>query len=277
MLSLEQQISVLQQQGMSDDDILKMGEPARVDAAKKAVASGIKPDPALKPKPLPEKPEAGTLSPTTTRDNVPPTGDGTKAKPVTVTSEEDLAKVRPHVAAEPTDAQKDANNYKQAHVKLHGLDIAIETPKGGMRKSRADAKEPWEVEMPADYGRIKGSLGADGEELDITIGPNPSSDKVFVIYQRNLEKDQFDEHKLFAGVDSQEEAQDLYEASFSDGKGRERMGRLHDASQPGAVAGVFCQPGPEEAVRVRRQAGPGHQGQARFPIYKERTEGRTQS
>ena len=34
---------------------------------------------------------------------------------------------------EPTDAQKEAGNYKKGHVRLNGLDISIENPQGSTR------------------------------------------------------------------------------------------------------------------------------------------------
>ncbi|MGH7185312.1 MAG: hypothetical protein ACREIB_03405, partial [Pseudomonadota bacterium] len=181
-LSLEQQVSVLQQAGLADEQILHMPGPQRTIAVAKAVEAGIKPDVALQPvKPAPmapklpkgfrikSEPQAATKSATAEA------GDGTKAAPVKVESEEDIARVRALAGQNATDDQKDAGNYQHVHVKLHGLDIAIETPKGGIRKSRADAKVPWRVKMPADYGRIKGTTNTDGEEMDVFIGPNPTS------------------------------------------------------------------------------------------------------
>jgi hypothetical protein len=58
-----------------------------------------------------------------------PVGDGTRAAPVRVESAEHMDVAAAQVA-EPTEAQKEAGNYRKGHVNVQGLDITIETPKG---------------------------------------------------------------------------------------------------------------------------------------------------
>lgn len=41
----------------------------------------------------------------------------------------------------PTDAQKEAGNYKKGHVWIQGLDITIENPKGSVRSEVAALKD----------------------------------------------------------------------------------------------------------------------------------------
>ena len=79
--------------------------------------------------------------------------------------------------------------------------------------------------MPAHYGYIKRSEGADGDHLDVYIGPNENSQKVFVIDQTDLSGN-FDEHKCFLGCNNKEQAEKLYLKGFSDGKGNLRLGRM---------------------------------------------------
>lgn len=119
---------------------------------------------------------------------------------------------------EPTDAQKEAGNYKVGKVRISGLDVSIENPKGSIRRSKADAAEPWEVEMPAHYGYIRGSKGADGDHVDLFIGDQGENNRFWVINQRSPEGG-FDEHKVITGVDSEAEAVEIYKASFADGFG----------------------------------------------------------
>lgn len=46
------------------------------------------------------------------------------------------------VNTEPTEGQKEAGNYKKGHVRIDGLDITIENPKGSKRSGKdADGKE----------------------------------------------------------------------------------------------------------------------------------------
>lgn len=120
---------------------------------------------------------------------------------------------------EPTDAQKEAGNYKKGHVRISGLDVTIENPKGSTRRSKADAPKPWEVTMPAHYGYIKGTTGADGDHVDLFIGDKGDNGRFWIINQTTPDGKTFDEHKVVTGVDSADEAVALYKASFADGFG----------------------------------------------------------
>lgn len=112
----------------------------------------------------------------------------------------------------PTAAQKEAGNYKMGHLSLHGLDISIENPKGSERRAADDS---WVVRsMPAHYGYFKRTEGADGDHVDVFIGPNPESTKVWVINQKHQDGG-FDEHKVMMGFDSAADAKKAYLASFS--------------------------------------------------------------
>jgi hypothetical protein len=128
--------------------------------------------------------------------------------------------------AEPTPAQAEAGNYKKAHVKVHGLDISIETPKGRDRTGVGKDGKPWSVTMPAHYGYVRGTEGADGDAVDVYLGDFPDSDRVFVVDQIDPETGAFDEHKVVMGVRNRDAARRLYEGGFSDGSGRSRMGSI---------------------------------------------------
>ena len=57
----------------------------------------------------------------------------------------------------PSDAQKEAGNYKKGHVRINGYDISIENPRGSVRSGTdADGKK-WSVTMNNTYGYIKGT------------------------------------------------------------------------------------------------------------------------
>lgn len=129
---------------------------------------------------------------------------------------------------EPTEAQIASGNYRKHHIRLHGLDIAIENPKGSVRKGVDPVtKKVWSVTMPYDYGYIKRTEGADGDHVDVCIGPNETSDKVWIVDQVDLYSGAFDEHKCLLGCVNEVEAMALYQSGFSDGRGHERMGALH--------------------------------------------------
>lgn len=118
---------------------------------------------------------------------------------------------------EPTQAQKEAGNYKVGRINLHGLNISIENPEGSVRRGvDPETGKPWENELAAHYGYIRGTEGNDGDHVDTFIGPNPASDKVFVIDQVNKDGS-FDEHKVMLGADSLEQADELYHANYAPG------------------------------------------------------------
>lgn len=108
--------------------------------------------------------------------------------------------------AELSEAQKEAGNYKKKHLRMHGMDISIENPAGSIRTGEGP-NGPWAVKMPYDYGYIKGTSGADGDQLDVAIGPQgEESLDAHIINQRHPTTGKFDEHKIFLGFPSREEA-----------------------------------------------------------------------
>lgn len=125
---------------------------------------------------------------------------------------------------EPTDAQKEAGNYAKGHVRLHGMQITIENPAGSLRRSKEGETPKWVVTMPAHYGYIRGTVAADGEQLDVTLGPKPDNDTlpVFVFDQGN-EDGSFDEHKVFLGFSKEQDARFTYKQSFAGNFGKKML------------------------------------------------------
>lgn len=127
----------------------------------------------------------------------------------------------------PTEAQKAVGNYKKGHLRIHGLDVTIENPKGSFRTGVHDGK-PWRVKMPSHYGYIRGTTGADGDHVDCFVGPDEKSDRVFVIDQKNLKTDggAFDEHKVVLGARNRENAIGIYSSGFSNSDGAKRIMKI---------------------------------------------------
>ena len=77
-------------------------------------------------------------------------------------------------------SQKKAGNYRKGHIKIHGLDISIENPRGSVRSGTTKEGKPWQTAMAHHYGYILGTKGKRQEDhIDTFIGPNPASDQVF--------------------------------------------------------------------------------------------------
>lgn len=92
---------------------------------------------------------------------------------------------------------------------VHGLSVVIESPKGTMRRG------PWgEAALASDYGFLRDTAGADGDEIDCFIGPEPESPNVFIIDQKHL-RGTFDEHKVMFGYYTVASALDDFKLSHN--------------------------------------------------------------
>lgn len=114
-----------------------------------------------------------------------------------------------------TPGQKEAGNYPKGKFQWHGLTIAIETAKGEDRTDKETNGDKWRVKMPATYGYILGTVGADKDHVDVFIGDKPESQRVYVINQTKPGSAEFDEHKVMLGYDSEGAAIGDYLLSFS--------------------------------------------------------------
>lgn len=130
----------------------------------------------------------------------------------------------------PTDAQKRAGNYRKEHISFQGVPVSIENKKGSIRSGVDEHGHRWSCELPADYGYIKRTLGADGDHVDVYVGPDPNSKQVFIVNQHDHRTKKFDEHKVLLGFDSERAAMSTYCKAFSDGKGRDRCGSVEAVS-----------------------------------------------
>lgn len=124
---------------------------------------------------------------------------------------------RSEVAPEPTEAQKEAGNYKKGHITLQGLDIALENPKGSTRSGTDQDGRAWQSTMAHDYGYIKRTLGADGDHVDVFIGDKPDSETVYVVDQVDPKTGKFDEHKVMMGFSDEQAAREGYLGNYEDG------------------------------------------------------------
>lgn len=119
------------------------------------------------------------------------------------------------VDTNPTDAQKEAGNYKKGHIKVDGLNITIEQPKGSIRRGTDANGKQWESEMHNTYGYIRGTESVDGDHIDIFLSDNPTEGNVFVVDQINKDGS-FDEHKVMYGFSDMESARQAYLSNYEE-------------------------------------------------------------
>lgn len=128
------------------------------------------------------------------------------------------------VNTEPTEAQKEAGNYKKGHVQVGTFDITIEQPEGSIRRGTdADGKQ-WESKMHNTYGYFRGTEGVDGDHIDVFLSNDMdgwNGAQVFVVDQYNPDGT-FDEHKVMLGFNDASDAKNNYLANYKKGweKGR---------------------------------------------------------
>jgi len=130
---------------------------------------------------------------------------------------EKIEKEAAQVEPEPTEAQKEAGNYKKGHVKVLGFDITIENPKGSTREGTDPTGKKWSQEMKSHYGYFKRSKGKDGDQVDVFIGDDMGPGPVFVIDQVDPETGAFDEHKVMIGYFDSEAAEAGYLSNYEEG------------------------------------------------------------
>lgn len=129
----------------------------------------------------------------------------------------EIETAREQVDTNPSDAQKEAGNYKKGHIKLDGYDITIENPKGSERSGKDADGNKWSITMNNDYGYIRGTESIDGDHIDIFLSDNPAEGNVYVIDQLNTTTGEFDEHKVMYGFSSMDEATQAYLSNYSPG------------------------------------------------------------
>lgn len=120
------------------------------------------------------------------------------------------------VDTNPTEAQKEAGNYKKGHIKVDGFNVTIEQPKGSVRRGKDANGKEWETEMHNTYGYIRGTESVDGDHIDIFLSDNPTEGNVFVVDQVNKDGS-FDEHKVMYGFSDMESARKAYLSNYEEG------------------------------------------------------------
>lgn len=116
-----------------------------------------------------------------------------------------------------------AGNYPKGHIWFQGLNISIENGKGSTKRGKKTPQgTEWAVTMPAHYGYIRGTIGADDDQIDVYLGKRPESRTVWVIDQNKVSKKGkvkgFDEHKVGLGYTKLRKFLKDYLKSHPDGR-----------------------------------------------------------
>lgn len=124
----------------------------------------------------------------------------------------DRDNIRKTINTHPTEAQCKAGNYKMGHIIVNGFEITIENPKGSYRSGKDKDGKVWKTLMHNDYGYFRKTVGKDGDAIDVFLGPNLNSKKIFPIDQ--YINGEFDETKVMFGFNSKDEAKKAYLSNY---------------------------------------------------------------
>ncbi len=131
-----------------------------------------------------------------------------------VVKNHEIAQEADKVDTNPTEGQKQAGNYQKGHINVQGFDITIENPKGSVRSGVDADGKAWETTMQNHYGYFKLTEGKDGDHIDVFVGYNPTSEKIFVVDQVDPQTKEFDESKVMLGFTSAEDAKAAYMSNY---------------------------------------------------------------
>lgn len=118
----------------------------------------------------------------------------------------------------PTEKQKLVGNYKKGSLIINGLKISIENPKGTTRSGISKTGNIWTHKMKNSYGYFNGTVGKDGDQIDVFLGDNISKNgDIYIVDQVDENTKSFDEHKVMMFFNSVEEAKGAYFENFEKG------------------------------------------------------------
>jgi len=122
-----------------------------------------------------------------------------------------------------------AGNYPKGLIQVGGLNISIENPADSYRKGVDKNGVEWKIKMKHHYGYFNGSMGVDGDEVDVFVKNHLTAvpTQAYIIHQVGLDG-KFDEHKVVIGADSEQEATDIYLSNYK--AGWDGLGRMETMS-----------------------------------------------
>jgi predicted ABC-type ATPase len=95
-------------------------------------------------------------------------------------------------------------------LNFQGLPIAIEQRVGDVRRWTDPTGYEGQTRMFFAYGYVEGTLGPDGDEYDVYVGPDPTAPNVYIVHQVDPESGEWDEDKAMVGFPDPHTARDAY-------------------------------------------------------------------
>jgi len=96
--------------------------------------------------------------------------------------------------------------HKMGQAMFQGIPVEIERERGTVRTGINRFGVSWQKRTHHDYGSIPGSVGMDGEEVDVYLGPKKDAPQAFVVHQKSPDGRWYDEDKVMLGFGSEAQA-----------------------------------------------------------------------
>lgn len=98
----------------------------------------------------------------------------------------------------------------KSRIDWSGLPIAIEHPVGSHRPWRDAQGNTQYTVMKNAYGYVEGTLGPDGDEYDVFLGPDPKASLVYIIHTNRPDAAVYDEDKAMLGFSNPNQAKQAF-------------------------------------------------------------------
>lgn len=106
--------------------------------------------------------------------------------------------------------------YKlQGELNFQGLDIAIENAAGTERSWKDASGNEGSTYMQYGYGYVRRTRGADGDEVDVFVGPDPRAPMAYIVAQQTPDTGIYDEDKVMLGFPSEAQALEAYRQHYN--------------------------------------------------------------
>lgn len=119
-----------------------------------------------------------------------------------------------------TNYDRRSTRQLQGRMEFQGLPISVETRRGAYRlwKDSHDGSEGL-TRMKLPYGYIRGTLGVDGDAVDVFVGPYLYAPNAYIV--TTLAPPDFrkvDEQKVFLGLQTEAEAKRMFRVHYDDSR-----------------------------------------------------------
>lgn len=110
------------------------------------------------------------------------------------------------------------NRKLHYRTSFQNIPISVENRRGSVRSGTDKDGSEWRTKMRHPYGYIPGTKGADGDALDVFVGPHEHASHAYVVHSMRPDTGKFDEDKVMLGFRDKQHARDVFHQHYDDPK-----------------------------------------------------------